>query len=52
MLSSMSGVGKNIGRMYAPPAKNPYLCRDTILKLISAPNLEHKDLAAKVQDSA
>jgi transposase-like protein len=32
--------------------KNPYLFRDTILKLISSPNLEYKHLTAKVQDAA
>jgi transposase-like protein len=32
--------------------KNPYLFRDTILKLIGSPNLEYKDLIAKVQDVA
>jgi len=32
--------------------KNPYLFRDTILKLISSPNLEYKSLTAKVQDAA
>jgi len=32
--------------------KNPHLFRDTILKLIGAPNLEYKDLTAKVQDAA
>jgi len=26
--------------------KNPYLFRDTIIKLISSPNLEHKKLTA------
>lgn len=31
--------------------KNPYLFRDTILKLIGSPNLEYKDLTAKVQDA-
>jgi len=29
--------------------KNPYLFRDTILKLIAAPNLEYKELTAKAQ---
>ena len=32
--------------------KNPYLFRDTIKKLIQSPNLEYKDLTAKVQDVA
>jgi transposase-like protein len=32
--------------------KNPYLFRDTILKLIGSPNLEYKDLTAKVEDAA
>jgi transposase-like protein len=32
--------------------KNPYLFRDTILKLIDSPNLEYKHLTAKVQDAA
>jgi transposase-like protein len=32
--------------------KNPYLFRDTMLRLIDAPNLEYKDLTAKVQDAA
>ncbi len=32
--------------------KNPYLFRDTILKLIQTPNLEYKELTAKVQDAA
>src|SRR5712691_54129 len=32
--------------------KNPYLFRDTMLKLIGSPNLEYKDLTAKVQDAA
>ena len=32
--------------------KNPYLFRDTILKLITSPNLEYKHLTAKVQDAA
>ena len=33
--------------------KNPYLFRDTILKLISTPNLEYKDLtAARSEDAA
>jgi transposase-like protein len=32
--------------------KNPSLFRDTLLKLIGAPNLEYKDLTAKVQDAA
>ena len=32
--------------------KNPYLFRDTILKLIASPNLEYKELTAKVQDAA
>jgi transposase-like protein len=32
--------------------KNPYLFRDTMLKLIGSPNLEYKDLTAKVHDAA
>src|SRR3989442_1713629 len=32
--------------------KNPYLFRDTILKLIASPNLEYKNLTARVQDTA
>jgi transposase-like protein len=32
--------------------KNPYLFRDTIIKLISSPSLEYKDLTAKIQDVA
>lgn len=32
--------------------KNPYLFRDAILKLIQTPNLEYKELTAKVQDAA
>jgi transposase-like protein len=32
--------------------KNPYLFRDTILKLIASPNLEYKNLTAKVEDAA
>jgi transposase-like protein len=32
--------------------KNPYLFRDTILKLIASPNLEYKNLTAKIQDAA
>jgi len=32
--------------------KNPYLFRDTVLKLIDSPNLEYKHLTAKVQDAA
>jgi len=32
--------------------KNSYLFRDTLLKLISSPNLEYKNLTAKVQDAA
>ena len=32
--------------------KNPYLFRDTLIKLILSPNLEYKDLTAKVQDAA
>jgi len=32
--------------------KNPYLFRDTMLKLIGSPNLEYKNLTAKVQDAA
>ena len=32
--------------------KNPYLFRDTILKLIASPNVEYKELTAKQQDAA
>jgi hypothetical protein len=32
--------------------KNPYLFRDTMHKLIDSPNLQYKDLTAKVQDAA
>jgi len=32
--------------------KNPYLFRDTMLKLIESPNLEYKHLTAKIQDAA
>lgn len=32
--------------------KNQFLFRDTMLKLIDSPNLEYKDLTAKVQDAA
>jgi len=32
--------------------KNPYLFRGTIIKLIQSPNLEYKDLTAKIQDAA
>jgi transposase-like protein len=32
--------------------KNPYLFRDTVLKLIESPNLEYKKLTAKTQDAA
>jgi transposase-like protein len=32
--------------------KNPYLFRDTILKLIASSNLEYKELTAKVLDAA
>jgi transposase-like protein len=32
--------------------KNPYLFRDTLLKLIASPNIEYKQLTAKVQDEA
>jgi transposase-like protein len=32
--------------------KNDFLFRDTMLKLIGSPNLEYKDLIAKVQDAA
>jgi hypothetical protein len=31
--------------------KNPFLFRDTIMKLIASPNLEYKELTAKVQDA-
>jgi transposase-like protein len=30
--------------------KNPYLFRDTILKLIQTPNLEYKELTARIAD--
>jgi transposase-like protein len=32
--------------------RNDFLFRDTMLKLIGSPNLEYKDLTAKVQDAA
>ena len=32
--------------------KNPYLFRDTIIKLIASPNLEYKELTAKIEDVA
>ena len=32
--------------------KNQFLFRDTLIKLILSPNLEYKDLTAKVQDEA
>jgi transposase-like protein len=32
--------------------KNPYLFRDTIIKLIQTPNLEYKNLTAKIQEPA
>jgi len=32
--------------------KNPYLFRDTILKLITSPNLEYKNLTAKSKNIA
>ncbi len=32
--------------------KNRYLFRDTIVKLISSPTVEYKDLTAKVADAA
>jgi transposase-like protein len=32
--------------------KNPYLFRDTLLKLIDSPNLEYKHLTATVEDAA
>jgi hypothetical protein len=32
--------------------KNPYLFRDTLLKLLSSPHIEYKNLTAKVQDAA
>jgi transposase-like protein len=32
--------------------KNPFLFRDTMLKLIDSPNLEYRQLTAKVQDAA
>ncbi len=32
--------------------KNPYLFRDTIIKLIQSENIEYKELTAKVSDAA
>ena len=32
--------------------KNPYLFRDTIMKLIESPNLEYKELTAQIQEPA
>ena len=32
--------------------KNPFLFRDTMLKLIDSPNIEYKQLTAKIQDAA
>jgi len=32
--------------------KNPFLSRDTMLKLIDSPNLEYKHLTARVEDAA
>src|SRR5438045_635848 len=32
--------------------KNRFLFRDTLIKLILSPNLEYKDLTAKIQDAA
>jgi transposase-like protein len=32
--------------------KNPYLFRDTIMKLIASPNLEYKELTAEIADPA
>jgi transposase-like protein len=32
--------------------KNPYLFRDTIVKLIECPNLEYKQLTATIRDAA
>lgn len=32
--------------------KNPFLFRDTILKLIASPNLEYKELTARIQKAA
>jgi hypothetical protein len=32
--------------------QQPHLFRDTMLKLIGSPNLEYKDLTAKVEDAA
>ena len=32
--------------------KNPYLFRDTLTKMVQTPNLEYKDLTAKVEDAA
>jgi hypothetical protein len=32
--------------------KNQFPFRDTILKLMQSPNLEYKDLTAKIQDAA
>lgn len=31
---------------------NPYIFRDTMLKLIDSPNLEYKQLTATVRDAA
>jgi hypothetical protein len=32
--------------------KNPFLFRDTIVKLVSTQNVEYKELTAKIQDPA
>src|SRR5260370_24534583 len=32
--------------------KNPYLFRDTLIKLLSSPHIEYKDLTAKIQNAA
>ena len=32
--------------------KNPYLFRDTMLRLTDSPNLEYKNLTAKIEDTA
>ena len=32
--------------------KNQFLFRDTMLKLIDSPNLEYKQLTAKIEDAA
>ena len=61
--AAFSGRGVGLVRSISKPTlrkmcfrfnnrKNPYLFRDTILKLIASPNLEYKNLTAKVQDAA